>query len=87
VLIGVGMFDLVPDGGRAPSVVHRGTQGYIKGDDGVHVFRGVPYATARRFKRSEPHPSWEGVKDCTKFGPTAVQGAVGPVAMRVAAPL
>jgi para-nitrobenzyl esterase len=39
-------------------------------DNGVHTFRGVPYATAERFQRSEPVPAWEGVKPALTYGPT-----------------
>jgi para-nitrobenzyl esterase len=51
-------------------------QGTVKGvqADGVHVFKGVPYAAApfgpRRLRPPEPAPSWDGVRDCTQFGAT-----------------
>jgi para-nitrobenzyl esterase len=41
---------------------------------GVHVFKGVPYAAppfgSRRMRPPEPAPAWEGVRDCSQFGPT-----------------
>ncbi|CAD5206280.1 unnamed protein product [Bursaphelenchus okinawaensis] len=37
------------------------------------AFLGIPYARppvgSLRFKKPEPAPKWDGVKDCTKFGP------------------
>lgn len=43
--------------------------GRVRGrlDDGVHVFRGIPYGTAVRFCAPEPAPPWAGVLDATTF--------------------
>ncbi len=41
-------------------------QGY-KWDD-VCIFKGIPYATARRFHKAEETASWEGAKDATNYG-------------------
>ena len=41
--------------------------------DGIYSFKGIPYAKAERFMPSEPVDKWEGVRDCTKFGPWAKQ--------------
>ncbi len=42
-------------------------QGYFF--DGVYIFKGIPYAEAKRFRMAEPVPAWEGVKDATSYGP------------------
>lgn len=54
-------------------------QGDVKGEnrDGVAIFRGIPY-TGRldgenRFLPPTPAIKWEGVRDCTKNGPIAIQ--------------
>lgn len=36
--------------------------------DGLDIFKGIPYATARRFHAPEPVPAWEGVLDATNYG-------------------
>ena len=41
-------------------------QGYCH--DGLKIFKGVPYATARRFHAPEPLAPWEGVKDACSYG-------------------
>lgn len=46
-------------------------EGLAKG--GVLQFRGIPYATARRFGSPEPVEPWEGVRDATAFAPMAPQ--------------
>src|SRR5262245_13833351 len=47
-------------------------------ENGVTVFRGVPYAAAPvgdlRFAPPAPAPVWAGVRDATKDGPIAPQG-------------
>lgn len=54
-------------------------QGQIRGEnrDGVAIFRGIPYGAAcdgaRRFLPPLPAEPWEGIRDCTKNGPIAVQ--------------
>ena len=46
---------------------------------GVTVYRGVPYAAApfgeHRFAAPAPAAAWDGVRDCTSFGPPPPQGA------------
>lgn len=53
--------------------------GRIKGvrNDGVNVFKGIPYAGRvsgdRRFRRPAPLQPWKGVRDATQFGAPAMQ--------------
>ena len=46
------------------------TKGKIRGYcyDGLSIFKGIPYATARRFHAPEPLTPWDGVMDCTSYG-------------------
>jgi len=45
--------------------------------DGVHVFRGIPYAAppvgARRWKPPQREQSWDGVRDATQFSAQSAQ--------------
>ncbi|MFI5040328.1 MAG: carboxylesterase/lipase family protein [Acidimicrobiales bacterium] len=64
-------------GGGAVETIVKTVSGAVRGvlEDGVAVFRGIPYAAApfgtHRFRAPERHGSWEGVRDATTFGPTA----------------
>ena len=51
------------------AVVHTGS-GDIRGYEynGLNIFKGIPYAKARRFHRPEP-VSWEGVRVTAVYGP------------------
>ncbi len=42
-------------------------QGYFF--DGVYIFKGIPYAKAKRFRMPEAAAPWEGVKDACSYGP------------------
>src|SRR3954465_6490732 len=59
--------------------VVRTSAGELRGasENGVAVFRGVPYAAApigdRRFQPPQPVPGWQGVRDATQDGPIAPQ--------------
>jgi para-nitrobenzyl esterase len=69
------------------------TSGLIRGaivpDTQVRVFRGIPFAQAPvgalRWKPPQPVSPWEGVRDCTQFGPccpqppSLLQSVAGPV--------
>ena len=45
--------------------------GYI--DNGIYTYKGIPYAKAERFMAPQPADSWEGVRSCRAYGPTARQ--------------
>ncbi|WP_332368390.1 carboxylesterase family protein [Spirosoma telluris] len=55
------------------------THGRIKGmrNEGVSVFKGIPYAGRisgdRRFRRPAPLEPWTGVRDALQFGAPAIQ--------------
>jgi para-nitrobenzyl esterase len=65
------------------------TNGQVRGamNDGIYVFKGIPYgastAGANRFKPPQPPKPWKAVRDATKFGDqcpqmTVANGAEGP---------
>ena len=47
--------------------------GYIQ--DGVTIFKGIPYAKANRFEAPIQADSWEGIRSCRQYGPVSPQGA------------
>jgi para-nitrobenzyl esterase len=47
-------------------------RGYI--DDGIFAFKGIPYAKADRFMPPQAPDRWDGVRQCTIYGPQAMQG-------------
>ncbi|MEU3271190.1 carboxylesterase family protein [Saccharomonospora sp. NPDC006951] len=57
-------------------MTHGGT---VRGttEDGIHAFRGIPYAKppvgVRRMRPPSPAVPWDGVRDAVGFGPTAPQ--------------
>ncbi|RKS74282.1 para-nitrobenzyl esterase [Actinomadura pelletieri DSM 43383] len=57
------------------------TSGAVRGvrEDGLAVFRGIPFARppvgALRFAAPEPPEPWDGVRTCTAFGPPPPQSA------------
>jgi para-nitrobenzyl esterase len=57
------------------------TYGPLRGtlEDGVTVFRGIPYARPPvgplRFAPPQPPAPWSGVREATAFGPPALQAA------------
>ena len=59
-------------------------QGRLRGsvEDGVAVFKGIPYAQPpfgeRRFAPPQPASAWAGVRDATEFGPTAPRTGYPP---------
>jgi para-nitrobenzyl esterase len=62
---------------RTPSGPVRGTR-----DDGVAVYKGIPYAAPPvgelRWKPPQPAPHWDEVRDATKFGPPCPQPVFPP---------
>lgn len=54
---------------RETSIVET-TQGKVRGYEygGIEIFKGIPYAKARRFHRPEPVEPWEGILDATSYG-------------------
>jgi para-nitrobenzyl esterase len=57
------------------TVIVTTSAGQVQGVEkrGVLQFRGIPYARAGRFRPPEPVMPWAGVRDATRFGPTAPQ--------------
>lgn len=51
---------------------HGTVRGYI--DDGIFAFKGIPYARADRFMPPQAPDKWDGVRQCTIYGPQAPQG-------------
>ena len=47
--------------------------GYIQ--DGVTIFKGIPYAKANSFEAPVQADSWEGIRSCRQYGPVSPQGA------------
>ncbi len=46
--------------------------GYL--EDGIYVFKGIPYAKAERFMAPTAPDSWEGIRSSRAYGPTCPQG-------------
>jgi len=44
--------------------------GKVRGvrDNGMYIFKGIPYAAAERFHAPHPPEKWSGVKDCSVYG-------------------
>jgi len=63
-----------PDG---PTAVVSGGTLAGRMEDGVHVFRGIPYVAAPtgegRWRPPQPAPGWNGVRDAGSFGPACPQ--------------
>ena len=55
------------------------TAGKVQGleKDGVLQFRGIRFATARRFQAPQPVEPWHDVYDATSFGPILPQNPSG----------
>lgn len=55
---------------RNNSTIVETRQGKVRGYtyNGMSIFKGIPYATAKRFQAPQPVEPWEGVKDATSYG-------------------
>ncbi|MGN1232980.1 MAG: carboxylesterase/lipase family protein [Candidatus Cryptobacteroides sp.] len=45
--------------------------GYIQ--DGVYIYKGIPYASAERFQAPEETAEWDGIRSCRQYGPVCPQ--------------
>ena len=77
------------DAATAETLVVNSGAGALRGtrEDGVAVFRGVPYAAppvgGLRFQPPQPVPAWSGERDATRERPC---GAIGPSRVASRAP-
>lgn len=55
---------------NAETALVKTAQGMVKGYvyDGLTIFKGIPYAKAKRFHAPQPVEAWEDVLDATSFG-------------------
>ncbi len=51
------------------------TSGKVSGsfNNDVYAFKGIPYAKAERFMPPQSPDTWDGIRQCTEFGPVARQ--------------
>lgn len=75
----------------SPSVVTMGS-GSLRGieADGIHSFKGVPFAApptgTRRLRPPQAPQAWDGVRDATQFGPKPPQPAYPPMVAELLPP-
>ncbi len=52
------------------------TSGRVAGylEQGIYIYKGIPYAEAERFMPPTPAKPWEGIRSSRAFGPTCPQG-------------
>ncbi len=57
------------------STVITTTSGDISGslENGIFAYKGIPYAKADRFMPPQAPDVWDGVRECTEYGPIAMQ--------------
>lgn len=63
----------------SPAAVVRTASGSVRGHAtaDLHVYQGIPYATAARWQPPRPVRPWPGVRDTTQPGPVCAQPAPG----------
>src|SRR6266487_685269 len=72
------------EGGRPMNTVVKTRYGEVRGSvaDGVHTFKGIPYAAppfgANRLRPPQPVSPWSGVRDALTYGPKAPQPPYPP---------
>ncbi len=59
------------DRGSVVKTSYGNVSGY--NEDGMTIFKGIPYAKAERFMPPQEPDSWEGVRECVTYGPVAKQ--------------
>jgi para-nitrobenzyl esterase len=78
-LAGSAVLAAAPAFGATPSPVARTRYGQVRGmsDNGVLIFRGIPYGAStegpNRFRAPKPPAAWHGVRDATRFGSASPQ--------------
>ena len=62
-----------PESTEVLTLVNGDVKGVYNKDKSVEIYAGIPYATAERWKEPVAMTNWEGVKDCSHFGPRSMQ--------------
>ena len=56
-------------------------RGVVGTDARITVYKGIPYAAPtcgeNRWRAPQPPKSWEGVRECSEFGPITMQAIPG----------
>lgn len=77
IAVAVGMFISAcsPGDSQQQEGVIKTTYGDVTGyqEDGLSIFKGIPYAKAERFMPPQDPDKWEGVRECTEFSRVARQ--------------
>lgn len=71
--LSINAFNLEANQEQKPIV--KTSNGIISGsnDNGIFIFKGIPYAKAERFMPPQNPDAWDGVRECDEFGPVARQ--------------
>jgi para-nitrobenzyl esterase len=78
---------------QSEPVLVRTHAGTVRGqvEDGIAVFRGIPFAAppvgALRFQAPAPPASWDGIREADVFGPPPPQARLGPPPPPMAGPV